>query len=562
MGIRLIIYLEDMLIMAESWDLSLEHTTIEVNLLSSLGFVLNKGKSILVPTQELEFLGFLVNSIKMSLYLPRDKLKSIKRECQVIMNNPSVSIRTLSWLLGKLSSSIQAVFPAPLYYRFLLMANTMALKRTQSYESTLSLNQAAQEELLWWRDHLAAWNGRSLLRKENDLLIETNASNLGWGACCNGVRTGRIWSRQECLQHKLSRLELMAGGFVLKSFFKNRASIQVKLLMDNTTAIAYINRMGGGLFPCASQSSFRDLAMVPPERDLPHSTSHPRHLQQCSRQGIQSRQRFIRLEIGLHSLCSPQWALGSLRGRFVRDTTYKSASQVCKLATGSRGRSDRRFCSGLVSDQGLCIPPFQSGRSLPIPSARTGYPISVSYRPSMGDTTLVPSSVTSQCRFCLPVPNRPMASQQGGDTTPSLPTSTSRVACLSQRYTSMGTSNQAEGLLVSAWRNQTSGSYESAWRLWCSWCCRQEIDPISASVQQVVNFLASLFADGKEYHMINVCRSALSMTLPKIEGLNVGQHPLVCQVIKGIFQKKLPLLRYSASWDVSKVLIFILVFRG
>ena len=62
-GIRLIMYLDDMLTMAESRVLTLEHTTIAVNLLSSLGFVLNKGKSILVPTQELELLGFLVNSI-------------------------------------------------------------------------------------------------------------------------------------------------------------------------------------------------------------------------------------------------------------------------------------------------------------------------------------------------------------------------------------------------------------------------------------------------------------------------------------------------------------------
>ena len=65
------------------------------------------------------------------------------------------------------------------------------------------------------------------------------------------------------------------------------------------------------------------------------------------------------------------------------------------------------------------------------------------------------------------------------------------------------------------------------------------------------------FAAGKEYRTINVYRSAISMTLPKINGVNVGQHPLVCQVMKGIFQKKPPLPRYSASWDVSKALIYI-----
>ena len=56
----------------------------------------------------------------------------------------------------------------------------MALKKTQSYESILSLDPAAQQELLWWRDHLAAWNGRSLLKKKEDLV--------GWGVTCSGVR--------------------------------------------------------------------------------------------------------------------------------------------------------------------------------------------------------------------------------------------------------------------------------------------------------------------------------------------------------------------------------------
>ena len=180
----------------------------------------------------------------MSLYLPKDKVKGIKKDCQRLIDNPSVSIRALSRLVGKLSSSIQAVLPVPLHYRYLLRIKNVALKKRQSYLAMLCLDQAAQQELLWWRDHLAAWNGRSLLRKKEDLTIETDASNLGWGASCNGVRSGGIWSHQERLQH-INCLELMAGAFAIKSFCKNKASIQVKLLMVYTTAISYINKMGG-----------------------------------------------------------------------------------------------------------------------------------------------------------------------------------------------------------------------------------------------------------------------------------------------------------------------------
>ena len=59
-----------------------------------------------------------------------------------------------------------------------------------------------------------------------------------------GVRTGGIWSHQERLKH-INCSELMAEGFAIKPFCKNRASIQAKLLMGNITAIAYINRMRG-----------------------------------------------------------------------------------------------------------------------------------------------------------------------------------------------------------------------------------------------------------------------------------------------------------------------------
>ncbi|XP_028408210.1 uncharacterized protein LOC114530788 [Dendronephthya gigantea] len=113
--------------------------------------------------------------------LPKDKIKGIMKDCHRILNNPYVSVRTLSRLIGKLSASIQAIFPAPLHYQSLLRAKNIALRQSQSYEVMVSLNQAAQEELHWWKDHLAAWNGKSLLKRKEDLTIETDASNLGWG---------------------------------------------------------------------------------------------------------------------------------------------------------------------------------------------------------------------------------------------------------------------------------------------------------------------------------------------------------------------------------------------
>ena len=82
----------------------------------------------------------------------------------------------------------------------------------------------ALEELKWWRDHLSAWNGRAILQSPLRLTIETDASTMGWGACCGNFQTRGLWSLSERLLH-INCLELLAGGFVLKSFLRNKCNI-------------------------------------------------------------------------------------------------------------------------------------------------------------------------------------------------------------------------------------------------------------------------------------------------------------------------------------------------
>lgn len=175
----------------------------------------------------------------------------------------------------------------------------------------------------------------------------------------------------------------------------------------------------------------------------------------------------------------------------------------------------------------------------------------------MGDSTLVSPIVIDECGLPSSSSITPRSFNKRGDTTPSVAPTISRVACLSQSYSAMGISVQTKSLLLTAWRKQTSSSYESAWRQWCSWCDKQQLNPLHATIQLVVNFLAYHFQAGKEYRTINVYRSALSTTLPKLDGFSIGQHPLVCETMKGIFQKKPPLPRYCSSWDISIALEYI-----
>ena len=52
------------------------------------------------------------------------------------------------------------------------------------------------------------------------------------------------WIENKC---HINSLELQAAFFCLKSFRKNKTRLNVLLKLDNTTAVAYINKKEGGV---------------------------------------------------------------------------------------------------------------------------------------------------------------------------------------------------------------------------------------------------------------------------------------------------------------------------
>ena len=74
-------------------------------LLTQLGFVINLKKSVLLPVQQIEFLGLKIDSVEMKLFLPQRKVEEIVQMSQNAMEG-SVILRDLTKLLGKLTSTI------------------------------------------------------------------------------------------------------------------------------------------------------------------------------------------------------------------------------------------------------------------------------------------------------------------------------------------------------------------------------------------------------------------------------------------------------------------------
>ena len=203
LGIRLVIYIDDILVMAETKDQVRDHTLGLIYHLENLGFIIHPEKSLIDPTQETEFLGVCVDSCSRELCVPGQKLKKIRLEVsRVAEQSASPTARVISRLLGKLNSVSQAVPPAPLFCRMLQRTLAAALEENeQSYEAPCPLSVDAREKLTWWREQMTRWNGKSMVLKSPDIQIESDASRIGWGAFQGdlgpnrkGTTTSNVWS--------------------------------------------------------------------------------------------------------------------------------------------------------------------------------------------------------------------------------------------------------------------------------------------------------------------------------------------------------------------------------
>ena len=245
-GVRMIAYIDDILLIAGSKDQALDHAQALVHLLESLGFIINTEKSVLTPSQTIEFLGLSVSSIDMELRLPLAKIKQIRAEARKMMRMAEPpSARTLARLLGKMNSTTCVIPPAPLFYRSLQMAFSNTLEtHSQNYEGLVMLLPDSLEELQWWDTEMSKWNGKTLLKREVDMVIDSDASLQGWGARCGTQTTRGAWSQRETALH-INCLELLAATLAVQSFAKGQSRLNILLRIDNTTAVAYINHLGG-----------------------------------------------------------------------------------------------------------------------------------------------------------------------------------------------------------------------------------------------------------------------------------------------------------------------------
>ena len=102
---------------------------------------------------------------------------------------------------------------------------------------------------------------------------------------------------------------------------------------------------------------------------------------------------------------------------------------------------------------------------------------------------------------------------------------------------------------MASWRPETTKQYQTYLTKWLSYCHENAVDVFRPGVNQGVEFLVTLFSSGLGY-------SAVTLN----DGSKFGQHPLVCRCLKGTYELRPALPKYTQIWDVNVVLNFLKTF--
>lgn len=247
LGLRLVVYMDDILIMSSTAEQSIKDRDLFLNLLLEFGFTISQKKCVLTPSQSMGFLGVVVDSLTMTLSLPKEKLDRLVARAQRMRLRAQAGKKTSVHSLQKLIGHLQAVSDCVLPTRLRSNSLREALRLAEHKASTL-LSELAQSDLLWWETHLPSWNGKSLRDPPPDYQFDTDASEKGWGAVyfpASGPRVECQGFFTEELTSNTRELTAVLNGITSVSRAVEWKNCSVRVRTDNQVTMSYVNRMGG-----------------------------------------------------------------------------------------------------------------------------------------------------------------------------------------------------------------------------------------------------------------------------------------------------------------------------
>ncbi|KAG2212976.1 hypothetical protein INT45_013285 [Circinella minor] len=217
-NIRLSAYLDDWIILGRTAKQVQQHTQQIIQKLHQLGWIINTSKSATTPQQQLQHLRFQINTTTMTLQLPGDKVRSLRRSIDQMIKCSHTTRRKLLSLTMRIQSATLSIFLTRLYTQHLLRFTTLQVKHRSHWDSDQLLPHSCKMELLWWKENLIKWNGRSFIPDPvPSQIVTVDASNTGYGIHWKHHRLSGLWTHLEASYH-INWKEMRTVQLALQTF--------------------------------------------------------------------------------------------------------------------------------------------------------------------------------------------------------------------------------------------------------------------------------------------------------------------------------------------------------
>ena len=187
------------------------------------GLTVNVEKSSLVPSQQMEFLGFLLDSVAYTV---------------TVVHRKRVVIHKMASFIGKVVSLFPASNAAKLHYRTFDRFKVSQLRAGKKWTSKVILHLDCILEMKWWCQNIHSRQlfTRSLAHPKPTQFIYTDSSGYGYGAVWGVQKMQGLFSeKQKSLS--INTKELLAIHYSLGAWASNLKNEIIHFKCDNICAL-------------------------------------------------------------------------------------------------------------------------------------------------------------------------------------------------------------------------------------------------------------------------------------------------------------------------------------
>ena len=352
--IRMLRYLDDWLILAESRTTCLQARDRLLQLCEELGLQVNHRKSSLVPSQDMTYLGMQILSVRFVAKPTETRVVNLLNIIEEFLSSSDPPAALWCRLLSHLSSLTLLVKGGMLRMRSLQIRLRSRWNFRDDY-LRISWDPLCQEDLLWWSWAIQQREGVDLSLPVPDLSFYSDASDVGWGAIIGEQQVSGVWTPSQ-REVSINLREMMAVQNGLLQFSSLLRGKTIALFCDNITTDAYLRRSGG----TRSQVLFlKARKRTPVDRVYADHAPSPVHtgVSQHESGSSHSAQPGDRVGVDTTPGGSPR-SSSPVAGdhRPVRDLADSKAPSVLCSSVGTQGSGSGCIPPALGQPPGVCLP--------------------------------------------------------------------------------------------------------------------------------------------------------------------------------------------------------------